>query len=648
MFNCVSTRLLRRVGVLMVIAWLAPVASVQAADFAVTNTNDNGQGSLRQAITDSNNTTPGPNLITFEVPTVAVAEISPASPLPTITTPVDIDGTTQAVYAGTSTGTPQIRIDGASAGSGANGLTITAGSSSVKDLEITNFNGSGIALKTSGSDTLTGDYLGTDGTSALGNGFGVSVASTKNTIGGTETGTGNVISGNTTFGVFISGASASSNVVEGNMIGTDSSGAAAVPNLAGVFVSAKATSNTIGGTAAGSKNVVSGNASDGVDVVGAGTSSNRVQGNYVGTDATGSSALANGNEGVAVYGAATKNTVGGIGAAARNVVSGNAHDGVAVNDKGTSGNRVEGNYIGLNAAGTAALGNGGIGNPIYNGATGNIVGGTTAGARNVISGNLHYGVTLVNSGTSGNLVEGNYIGTNPAGTAALGNQTGGVYLYSGSSHNTVGGTSAKARNVISGNGGGGVGLDNTGTTGNVIEGNFIGTNAAGTGPLGNTGNGVAIYLGALANTIGGTVAGAGNRIAYNSANGVQVDGSSTHGARIERNSIYASGTKVGIALTNKGNGGQPAPVIEKVTETSSATKLLFKVVGPAKYRVEFFANPTCSDPEGKQFLNTVQVAAGTYPVTLSPRVPAGEGVTATATNLSTGNTSKFSGCKRVP
>jgi hypothetical protein len=245
-------------------------------------------------------------------------------------------------------------------------------------------------------------------------------------------------------------------------------------------------------------------------------------------------------------------------------------------------------------------------------------------------------------------VEGNYIGTNPAGIGALGNQTGGVYLYEGSSHNTVGGTSAKARNLISGNGGSGVGIDQKGTSGNLIEGNFIGTNAAGTGPLGNSGDGVTIYLGALANTVGGTVAGSGNRIAYNQSNGVRVDGSGTHGERIERNSIYANATKVGIALTSKGNAAQPAPVIEKVTETSSATKLLFKVVGPAHYRIEFFANPSCSDPEGKAFQNVTQVAAGTYSVTLSRRLPAGEGVTATATNLSTSNTSQFSRCKSVP
>jgi titin len=648
MINRVTTRRLLGAALWLGLAAIGPVASAQALTvtpiFQVTNTSDTGSGSLRDAITQSNGAS-GPSEITFAIPGSGVQEISPHSALPTVTGSVVIDGTTQPGYAGT----PLIQLDGASAGAGVSGLTVSAGSSTIKGLEITDFNGTGIVLKAKGSDTVTADYLGTGGSSALGNASGVSVSSAKNTIGGTESGAGNLISGNKDFGVLITGASATSNLVQGNEVGTDSSGSVAVPNsLGGVFVSGGATLNTIGGTVAGAGNLVSGNSDDGVDIVGTGTNSNKVQGNYVGTDSSGAAALGNGNEGIAVFSGASKNTVGGTSVGARNVVSGNAHDGVAVNDKGTSGNRVEGNYIGLNAAGTAALGNGGIGAPIFKGATGNIIGGTTAGARNVISGNANYGVTLVSTGTSHNLVEGNYIGTNPAGTAALGNQRGGVYLYLASTRNTVGGTSAGARNVISGNTGNGVGLEGKGTSGNIIEGNFIGTAAAGTGPLGNSLDGVRIDAGATANTIGGTVAGSGNRIADNQSDGVQVVGAGTHGERIERNSIYATATKVGISLTSKGNGGQPAPVIEKVTETSSATKLLFKVVGPAKYRIEFFANPSCSDPEGKAFQNVTQVTAGTYSVTLSRRLPAGEGVTGTATNLSTSNTSQFSRCKSVP
>ncbi len=460
-------------GVAQASARLTPVLTV-------TNTSDtNTMGSLRWAINQSNTDTPGPNMIDFAISGSGVQTIIPTSPLPTITTPVLIDGTTQSGYAGA----PLIQLDGTNAGSKANGLTITAGSTTVKALEITHWGGAGVVLSGASKDTISDDYIGTDGSSALPNGNGITVSSQQNTIGGATS--GNVISGNSAFGLIISGSGAKNNVVEGSSIGTDLSGSTALANhVAGVFVAGKATGNTIGGTATGAGNLISGNGSDGVDITGAGTRSNVVEGNYVGPDITGASALGNGNEGVAVYGGATKNIVGGATAAARNVVSANAHDGVAVDGKGTSGNHVEGNYIGINAAGKAALGNGGIGAPVYAGATGNTVGGTSPGDRNVISGNANYGATLVNTGTSQNVIEGNYIGTNPAGTAALGNKRGGVQIYLGSTHNVVGGTTRKARNLISGNGGSGVGIHNKGTSGNVIEGNFIGTKRCRNRPAG--------------------------------------------------------------------------------------------------------------------------------------------------------------------
>jgi hypothetical protein len=631
----------------VVIAGLVLVTSAQAANFPVSNVNDQGDGSLRQAIMDSNTAKPGPNVITFDIGTGAQT-ISLLSALPPITTPVVIDGSTQPGGTGTA---PLIRIDGASAGTGAAGLTVSAGSSKVKDLEITNFSGTGIVLNAPGSDTIVGNYIGTDGTSAQGNASGITVASSGNTIGGTASSAKNVISGNHALGVLISGQGASRNHVEGNFIGTNSTGTAAVANgLDGVLVASKATRNTIGGTTAGSRNVISGNTSGGVDLLGAGTSSNRVEGNYIGTRASGAAALGNQGQGVAVFNGAAHNTVGGTTAAARNVVSGNAGDGVDVNGTGTSGNRVEGNYIGLNARGSAALGNGGIGAPIFDGATGNTLGGTTRGARNVISGNAHYGATLVNTGTSHNVIEGNYIGTNRTGKVAVPNHHGGVFLYEGSTHNRVGGPSAGARNVISGNGSAGVGIDNRGTSHNLVEGNFIGTKAGGSGVLGNAREGVVIYKGATLNTIGGTTAKSANRIAHNKADGVRVNGPGTRGNRIERNSIFANGAKlgIGIALTKGGNGRQAAPVIKKVSQTRSATKVIVKVHGPAKYRVELFANPSCSHAEGKQFVGAVNLKSGTYSLTLSSHLRAREGVTATATNQSTSNTSQFSGCKTVP
>jgi hypothetical protein len=104
---------------------------------------------------------------------------------------------------------------------------------------------------------------------------------------------------------------------------------------------------------------------------------------------------------------------------------------------------------------------------------------------------------------------------------------------------------------------------------------------------------------------------------------------------------------VGIALTNKGNGGQAAPVITTVQNGGHTTKVTLRV--PAgKHRVELFANPSCADPEGKRFVAATTLSGGTWKLTLSSKLPAGQGVTATATKLQTANTSRFSGCRRVP
>ena len=139
-------------------------------------------------------------------------------------------------------------------------------------------------------------------------------------------------------------------------------------------------------------------------------------------------------------------------------------------------NLVEGDYVGTNAAGTAALGNNEVGFGVYiQNATGNTVGGTVAGSGNVISGNTASGVDLGIS--SANVIEGNFIGTDHTGEKPLGNAGSGVYALQ-SSANTIGGTTAAARNVISANGGSGVELYSS--SNNLVEGDYIGTDATGT------------------------------------------------------------------------------------------------------------------------------------------------------------------------
>src|SRR5262249_47382872 len=159
---------------------------------------------------------------------------------------------------------------------------------------------------------------------------------------------------------------------------------------------------------------------------------------------------------------------------------------------GTSQNTVLGNYIGLNAAGTAAVPNasfqqGRSGIWILNGATGNTIGGLNSGDANVISGNASNGVHIQDPATTNNLVIGNHIGTNPAGTSAIANTLDGILIDQGANNNTIGGNVAGAGNVISGNALFGLEIAGGGTNSNWVAGNYIGTNAAGTAVIGNAG-----------------------------------------------------------------------------------------------------------------------------------------------------------------
>jgi hypothetical protein len=172
--------------------------------FSVLNTDDSGIGSLRQAILNAN-ATPGINTIAFSIGT-GIQTIMPASALPTITNPAIIDGSTQPGFSGT----PIIVLDGSQAGANVNGLTITAGTSIVRDLVIDHFSGNGIELDTVGNNQIVGNYIGADvtGTQGAGNGaIGIAVTSgTLNTIGGTAAGTGNVIAWNSQAGVAVLGS----------------------------------------------------------------------------------------------------------------------------------------------------------------------------------------------------------------------------------------------------------------------------------------------------------------------------------------------------------------------------------------------------------------------------------------------------------
>ena len=183
--------------------------------------------------------------------------------------------------------------------------------------------------------------------------------------------------------------------------------------------------------------------------------------------------------------ATTGNVIGGTTPAARNVISSNATYGIGIHDSTTTGNTILGNYIGVDQTGNSAQPNAVAGIVIYLGAHGNTIGGAAAGAGNVISGNMFHGVFIGDAGTNNNMVQGNYIGLNAAGNAAIANLTG-LEITAGAQSNTIGGTAAGAGNTISGNGADGISINAVGTQSNVVQGNFIGVNHA-TGHIGDAG-----------------------------------------------------------------------------------------------------------------------------------------------------------------
>jgi hypothetical protein len=206
---------------------------------------------------------------------------------------------------------------------------------------------------------------------------------------------------------------------------------------------------------------------------------NTVEGCFLGLNAAGTAAASNHGSGVDIEGS-PNNNIGGTTTAARNVIS-STGVGIQINGSSSAGTTVQGNYIATNAAGTAAtglsiygvtIGNNGAGT----GSSNNLIGGPTASARNVISGNST-GISLVDDTITGNVIQGNYIGTNASGNAAVGNGTGISFLRTNDT--TVGGPGGGAGNLISGNSGNGITLDGSR---NLIQGNLIGTNAAGTCP----------------------------------------------------------------------------------------------------------------------------------------------------------------------
>jgi CSLREA domain-containing protein len=626
-----------------------------AVSFTVNTTDDNDDGacsgvhcSLREAI-NAANASPGFNGVYFNISGAGVHIIETAAGFPESTDPILIDATTQPGW----TGTPLIELRSSVFQNGT-ALSVRGGGSTIEGFSIVNFN-IGVEIKDNPNVWIIGNYVGIrpDGLTAEGNHSAVAISSGTNHIGGPQPGYRNVISGNTAGVEVMCGSD--SNQIQNNYIGLSAAGTSAVANATyGIHICGS--NNTVGGEDALEGNVISGNTGNGVEIQAESVlavfpaSGNQLVHNLIGTDATGLSGLGNQQNGVFI--AADGTILSG------NTISGNMSNGVVV--EGHQGTLITGNFIGVNSAGSQYINNIACGILLHN-ASNNWIGGGGAGAGNVISGNMNAGIKIAaDSGAvaTANGIQGNKIGTNAGGTAEIANQVG---IYITGSGNTVGGPSMDARNLISGNYGDGIriqgssnvvqnnyiGTDVSGTNalGNGFNGvrlesgaanNSIGTDTAGNFIAFNTGPGVVLY----------DDAGTGNLIQFNSIHdngglGIQLGNSATPLPN------DPGDTDTGPNLL------QNSPVmISAISQFNSQFRASLNAAPGTAYRVDFFTNAAC-DPSGfgeghrlvkhvtvTTDINGMGLAIADFPGTYFAD---GNFITATATDPS-GNTSEFSNC----
>lgn len=528
--------------------------------FVVKNTLDSGPDSLRQAITDANNT-PGLDVIDFSIG-AGGAQTIPISSAPfTITDPVVIDGSTQP---GGTLGVPSIFLLGGTKEDRV-GLIVTGGGTTIKNLGFITFGSNtntshAVELVTGGGNTLIGNWFGLNQAGARKKISGDDILiqdSSNNIIGGPTPAERNVITAGGDHGVGIYGTS-SANQIVGNYIGTDSAGTPTVfgSSNGGVFIAAPG--NLLGG------NLISGNGGSEVVISGAAATGNKLEGNLIGTNAAGSAALDPNSfsAGIRINNGASANIIGGPNAAQRNIISGNGGSGIIINAN-SNANQIVGNFIGTNITGRTAVAHQSHG--VFISGSNNVV------SNNLISGNLSNGIGVNGANTipapTANVIQGNLIGTDASGASAIPNAAAGVSIFQ-AANTLIGGGAVAQRNIISGNTQQGIVITDLTSIGTVIQGNYIGITADGTAngtaALGNGDDGVQLN-GAMNTTIGGdALAGEGNTISANGGNGINLQrvfggfGLPSDGVIIEGNIIGAKppapGQTPGGSIPNVRNG----------------------------------------------------------------------------------------------
>lgn len=588
------------------------MASLGAVTFTVSNNSDGGTGSLRKAIIDANNTA-GADEIVF---TNFSGTITLLTPLPNLTdnAGLNIRGNTAAGFVANS-----------SASGGLNGaLTVTILGSSTSDVILRvlsdnntirglnfqhpsgAFHTAKIYIEGGSNNLIAGCYIGTNitGTAPDGShGMGVFIiGGTGNQVGLVGASNRNLISGNSEGNIAM--YQANTNSVYGNIIGLRANGTTAMgSNGVGVLVFESSNCNVGAGFTA-TRNIISGNY-DGVSIH-SGTG-NKVRGNYIGMDHTGTTIVPGQRYGVLITKSSSGNFVGGDATGQGNLISGNI-TGVGCIITGPGGNTIWGNTIGPQLNGTSNVtGNTQTIGVLIDDSPSHIIGGNTTVKRNVISANLDAGIKLrgVTDLTTGTIVQGNYIGLDKNGTSFISgsSQNYGIEIAETAQVTTIGGASLSERNVISGNSDAGIFCNGTNGSGSKIVNNLIGTQANGTNivPLSHQDYGVKVN--ATKFTIGGNLA-VKNIISANAVAGIHITGVGSTDNLIKGNYIGtneagnaivpsssqdygveivndASLNRVGSSILGEGNviSGNTEWGINLQSANSAANKVLGNIIG---------------------------------------------------------------------
>ncbi|NOK63200.1 MAG: hypothetical protein GFH25_541222n74 [Chloroflexi bacterium AL-N10] len=505
------------------------------------------------------------------------------------------------------------------------GLGIDPGDRNVISGNGTGGTGNGVLVLNAPGNKIQGNYIGiaisASSTIALPNaGFGIEISDSSGNIvgrssdGGFTSNPRNIVSGNGSDGILITGEASTENEIRDNYIGVNELGDTSLSNGgSGIQIAAEAKNNLITGS------IISGNSTYGILITDNQTAGNQILSNRIGVNIDGDAPIANGSSGVRVQNSAYGNVIGSVGQP--NIISGNDGYGVSFGAKAlaTEPNSIIGNIIGLNVGGNGPVPNTSGGVILNADSRVNVVGGAGDGEGNIIGGNTGPGVVISGTNALSNTVVGNFIGTDDEG-GSLGNDGSGIVVGGGATFTRIGG-SAEEGNVIALNTGDGIQVTGSDTFSTTIRSNAIGYIEEVDASLGNGRNGVSVLDGAQATAI------LSNQISGNAGKGINLDPATTDDAGNGSNSNHDINPPFDLRLNQSGQltgrilvDGAPASCVTCTLQI-------------------FTPDLDILDGQGLNQINTVpQIdSTGNFTATL-PGVP--KQIAVTATDLA-GNTSEF-------